>query len=206
MCRLGPVRSGNRNATDRVFGRIAVLSMLASGWAEAPPPASLPAPLASLIAKDPHANVSILARGIPGAQNPRLQRDGSLLFDAPGDSLEYHVMPRPDGGADVWLAARELRAQPNDSSNAVATPVNLGPGPRLDAASDAAIIREAGLPRETLALAQSIARESGTATALASDGTLYVAELETGIVYRVALPVSARPSLRRQLPRAGFAR
>jgi hypothetical protein len=43
------------------------------------------------------------------------------------------------------------------------------------------------LPRESLAAAKAIASTPRTEAALAPDGTLFVAALDAGIVYRVTL-------------------
>jgi hypothetical protein len=195
------VRSANRNASGKVFSRIAGLSLLAFGLAEAPEPMALPLPLASLLARAPHANISIVAYGIPEARNLRLRRDGTLLLDAPGDSLEYRVMLQRDGSAEVWLAARELHALPSRSTNHLPTPVHLEWGRRLDAP-----IVNLALQQELLVLAQSLAREPATEAVLAPDGTMYIAALEAGIIYRVAIPRAVQASLRGQLTRAGFGR
>jgi hypothetical protein len=101
--------SGNRVSRAKVFGRIAGLSLLALGPTEAHILTPLPAPLSALRATNPDAEVAVIASGLEKARNLRLLSDGSLLLDAPGESLEYRVTPRADGGADVLLAAAEMR-------------------------------------------------------------------------------------------------
>jgi hypothetical protein len=59
------------------------------------------------------------------------------------------------------------------------------------------------LPRESLAAVLALTRVPETEAAVAPDGTLFVAALEAGIVYRVSMP--GPTSLRAQFlrPRAG---
>jgi hypothetical protein len=193
------MRSGNRIGRAKVFGRIAVLPLLVCGSIEAPTLTPLPTPLAALLSANPLAQLSVVASGLTEARNLRLQTDGSLRLDAPGDALEYRVTPRADGGADVLLAAREMLDELDRASPSAATPVHLDRTPGLEPEAD-----DFDLPRESLETARALARVPQTEAAVAPDGTLFVAAIDEGIVYRVTIP--ARTSLRAQLLRSRAAR
>jgi hypothetical protein len=131
----------------------------------------------------------------------RLLPDGSLSLDAPGESLEYRLMPRPDGDADVLLAAREMQSHLTtpDADEGVATQV------RHSTSAEAADIAEFELPAENLELARSLAVLPKTEAAVAPDGTVFVVALDAGMVYRVTLPREIRAhSLGGQLARTSF--
>src|SRR5688500_18914224 len=102
------MRSGNRIGRAKAFGRMTGLSMLVCGPAGAPLTAPLPSARAALLSSTPHAQLSVVASGLTDARNRRLRADGTLVLDAPGESLECRVTPRAEGGADVLLAAREM--------------------------------------------------------------------------------------------------
>jgi hypothetical protein len=175
------VRRGNRSRNE-VLGRIAGLSLIACGLAEAPVLTPLPAPLSSFLASHPQARLSAVASGLTGARNLRLQPDGSLLLDAPGESLEYRLAARTDGGADVLLSARELGDGRGQVSRGLTTLVDLEWLPR-ERATD-----ELELPPERFQVVEEFARVPETDVALAPDGTVFVADLAAGFVYRVTFP------------------
>jgi hypothetical protein len=179
------VSAGNDNVRARVVGRIAGLSLLAWGTTEAPTLTPLPAPLAVLVSSNDEARLSVIASGLTGAHNLRLQPDGSLLLDAPGDSLEYRVTPQPDGGAYVLLAAREMHDDSARAPPALATFVRLEWPP-----GDGIVADEFELPPESLEIARALARVPETETAVAPDGAMFVAAVDAGIVYRVTVPAS----------------
>jgi hypothetical protein len=174
------------------------LSVLVCGSIGAPILTPLPTSLAALLSSNPHAQLSVVASGLTEARNLRLKADGTLVLDAPGESLEYRVAPRAEGGADVLLAAHEMLDELDPALPGAATPVDLEWTRRHEA--------EAGgfeLPRESLAAVLALTRVPETEAAVAPDGTLFVAALEAGIVYRVSMP--GPTSLRAQFlrPRAG---
>jgi hypothetical protein len=191
--RLKAMRSGNRHRA-KVSGRITGLSLLVCGSMQAPILAPLPPPLAELLTSSSHARLTVLATGLTEARGLRLQSDGSLRLDAPGDSLEYRINPRDEGGADVLLAAVELQDEGIHADAASATLVHhewtLG---------DAMEGHDVELPAESLEAAKAVARIAQTEAALAQDGTLFVAALDAGILYRVTF--AAQTSLRAQLGR-----
>ena len=176
------MRSGDRNGRAKVFGRIAGLSLLACGSTQAPILTPPPGPLAALVSSNSRAELSVVASGLADPLNLRVQPDGSLVLDAPGESLEYRITPYPDGGAEVLLAAREMRDELVHAARSGATLAGIDWTPRRDT--------EAGdceLPRDTFEAAKSLARLPRTEAALAPDGTLLVAALDAGIVYRVTI-------------------
>jgi hypothetical protein len=174
------------------LGRIAGLSVLAWGLAEAPMLTPLPAPLSSFLASHPEARLSAIASGLIEARNFRLHPDGSLLLDAPGDSLEYRLTPRVDGRADVLLAARELRDEFRHAGRGLTTLVDLEGVPR-GGASD-----EFELPPDRFRIVRAFARVGETEVALAPDGTVFVADLAAGFIYRVTFPPAASTQPRRE--------
>jgi hypothetical protein len=175
------MRSGDRNGRAKVFGRIAGLS-LGCGSTQAPILTPLPGPLAALVSSDSRTELSVVASGLADPLNLRVQPDGSLVLDAPGESLEYRITPYPDGGAEVLLAAREMRDELIHASRVGATLVGLDWAPHRGTEAGDCVA-----PRETLEAAKALARVPRTEAALAPDGTLLVAALDAGIVYRVTL-------------------
>ena len=170
------------------MGRIAGLSLFAWGFAEAPILTPLPDPLSSYLASHPQARLSAIASGLTGARNFRVQSDGSLLLDAPGNALEYQLVPRADGGADVLLAAREMRDEPAQLGRGVTTLVDLEWLPRER------VMDEPELPPDHFQGVRAFARDPETEVALGPEGTVFVADLAAGFVYRLtfARATSAR--------------
>jgi hypothetical protein len=167
------------------LGRIAGLSLLAWGFAEAPGLTPLPAPLASFVASHPQARLTVMASGLTEARNLRLQSDGSVWLDAPGDSLEYRVTPRAEGNTEVLLAAREMSDERSLVTPGLATLVDLEWLPR-----DATFNDDVELPAEILVAVGALAHAPDTEFALAPDGTLFVAALDAGFLYEVTFPAA----------------
>jgi hypothetical protein len=190
------VGSGNHNVSTRVRRGIAAIvgltCAIAASLAMRPTDPVRPTPSAAVAAAlsgHPDVDVSVHATGIDGAMNLRMDPDGTLLLDAPGNALVYRLTPRDGGGADVWLVAREWQAAGRPVAHEalardrdlefVATRRDL----RLVAYEAA---RELPMAPSALSLARRLERIRGLEAILAPDASIFVNDTASGVVYRIS--------------------
>jgi hypothetical protein len=137
---------------------------------------------ASLHAEAAHADISIYATGIEGAENLRLLPDGTLLLDAPGKSLIYRLTPRDDGAADVWLIARELQQGPAQHAHPALAVITTSPP-----VGEADLTHEPSPTPAALRLTRKLDRICGIEAVLGADAAIYVNSAKAGVVYRISI-------------------